>query len=377
MDYRVGSVSRHPRIEGVDVARGVASLIMIQGHAYDGWVAAEHKGSAAYLFTRLLGSLPLPAFLVLAGAAIVLRVEAARRRNEDAATVRRGVVRRGFVVLAWGYATNVAYALMDGWDGLDTFLRADVLHVIGLSIVALALFGIRGPAIPSRRALAWAAAGLAAIPTLLCPWLAPLGASVPGAARPLAALFVDVPGLTRMPFVPLSAWLGVGALASLAMVHARERSTAPRTGAGAPDRFLILLGAGGLAAAVLGHLGTGALVAGLGGSLSRAHPAVWLNVVDLAGRGVLVLAAAALVSMRLPTRVRAVLVRLGRGSLVAYVFHIPFCYGALGAPVRGRLDMLGATGLVAVLMVASWLAVYARDRWKGRRTLRLAPARGV
>ena len=77
-------MSESRRIEGIDVARGVASLIMIQGHAYDGWVAPVHKESAAYLFTRLLGSLPLPAFLVLAGAAVVLRVDAARRKGERA-----------------------------------------------------------------------------------------------------------------------------------------------------------------------------------------------------------------------------------------------------------------------------------------------------
>lgn len=363
-------MSRQGRIEGVDVARGVASLIMIQGHAYDGWVAPAHKDSAAYLFTRLLGSLPLPAFLVLAGAAIVLRVDAARRRGEAAEAVRRGVLRRGLGVLAWGYGTNAAYALMDGWDGPATFLRADVLHVIGLSIVALAFFGIRGARAPSLQPLVGAAAGLAVVPTLLCPWLSPLGAAVDGPARYPAALFVDVPGVTRMPFVPLSAWLGVGALAAVAMLRARARAPGPKSGAGAPDRFLLGLAAGGLGAAVLGSRGAALLVEALGGTLSRAHPAVWLNVVDLAGRGLFVLGVAAFASTRLPEAARRVLVRLGRGSLVAYVFHIPFCYGALGAPLRGRLDMVTATGFVLLLMTVSWLAVFARDTWKRRHATR-------
>ena len=60
--------------------------------------------------------------------------------------------------------------------------------------------------------------------------------------------------------------------------------------------------------------------------------------------------------------VRRVLVRLGRGSLVAYAFHVPFCYGALGAPIEGRLDMLQATGFVLLLEVTSFGAVYVRDR---------------
>lgn len=371
---------------GVDVARGVASLIMIQGHAYDGWVAAEHKSSAAYLFTRLLGSLPLPAFLVLAGAAIVLRVDAARRRGELAVDVRAAVMRRGAMVIAWGYAANVAYALMDGWQGLETFLRADVLQVIGLSIVAIAWLGIRGRAAPERRSLLGAAVALAVVPTLLSPVLSPLGAEAPPVLRFVLAPFVDVPGVTLMPFVPLAAWLGVGAIASLAMLRASERSpsrsrdgaggssAAGRVQAGAPDRFFLTLAALGLGAALLGSWATRALVELLGGTLTRAHPAVWLNVLDLAGRGVLVLAVAALASARLPAAARDALVRLGQGSLVAYVFHIPFCYGRLGAPLRGRLDMPTATAFVVGLAVLSWLAVYARDRWRDRARRRPALA---
>src|SRR5690606_16649877 len=165
-----------PRIEGVDVARGVASLIMIQGHAYDGWVAPEHKASAAYLFTRLLGSLPLPAFLVLAGAAIVLRVDAARVRGESAHDVRRSVLVRGLTVLALAYAVSFAYAAMDGIEGVETLLRADVLHVIGLSIAALALLGIGGAKGPDPRRMLVGALLLTIVPALLCPWLSPLGA---------------------------------------------------------------------------------------------------------------------------------------------------------------------------------------------------------
>lgn len=349
------------RIEGVDVARGVASLIMIQGHAYDGWVAAEHKESAAYLFTRLLGTLPLPAFLVLAGAAIVLRVDAARARGEDASTVRRSVLLRGLGVLGWAYAVSFAYAAMDGVDGLDTLLRADVLHVIGLSIMAFALLAIGGL---GRRRMTIAALALLIVPTLLCPWLSPLGAEVHGPLRFAVALFVDVPGVTLMPFVPLVSWLAAGALIAMAMVRARE--SAPPSLAGAPDRFFLIAGASALVVAIAASHATSLTVDALGGTLTRAHPAVWLNVIDLAARGVLVLAIAALLSTRVPAAARRVLVRIGRGSLLAYVVHIPLCYGRAGELLRGRLDMATATLFVLLLMVFAWLVVLARDTWRAR-----------
>ena len=84
----MGATNESRRETGVDVARALASLLMIQGHAFHGWASPAARGTGAYGFTRLLGTFPLPAFLVLAGAALVLRLRAARARHEDPARVR-------------------------------------------------------------------------------------------------------------------------------------------------------------------------------------------------------------------------------------------------------------------------------------------------
>ncbi|MFK7991768.1 MAG: heparan-alpha-glucosaminide N-acetyltransferase domain-containing protein [Sandaracinaceae bacterium] len=362
-------MAKRARIEGVDVARGLASLIMIQGHAYDGWVNASGKETAAYAFTRVLGSLPLPAFLVLAGAAVVLRSDAAAPRGESARDVRRAVVRRGLWVVLYGYLTNLVYALMDGWTGPETFLRADVLHVIGLSIVALSLLGIRGADAPTRRSMWWGASLLTVLPTALSVWLSPLGAHLSGPVGALAALFVDVPGVTVMPFVPLASWVGLGALACLAVLTSSGAAEKVPL-AGASDRFFLGLALVSIVLVAFGNTLMTTLLDLLGGSLSRAHPAVIGNVIDLGARGLLVLAGGALLTARLPVPARTLLVRVGRGSLVAYVFHIPFCYGRLGAPLRGQLDMATATVFVIALMALSVVAVLFRQRvarWRRQR----------
>jgi uncharacterized membrane protein (DUF2068 family) len=359
---------RGVRVEGIDVARGLASAIMIQGHAYDGWVLDAEKQSAAYLFTRLLGTLPLPSFLLLAGAAVALRIDSAIARREPARVVRTALVLRGLFVLATGYAVNAVYALMDGYEGAETFVRVDVLHAIGLSIAALGLLGVRErEGQIDRRTLAIAAAGLAVVPVVLCVPISRALWNVEPPAAWLVGLISFVPDVTRMPFVPLAAWTGLGALVSLALI---ERNRESRSLSGSPDRVLLTLAAIALLVAVVFTWLTGVTVRGLGGSLDQRHWAVVPNAIELGARGALVLAAGALLSGRLPAPVRAGLGRLGRGSLVAYVFHIPFCYGALGEAVRGRLTMVEATGLVVVLAVASYLAVVLRDRIQELRASR-------
>ncbi|GAB4203848.1 MAG: hypothetical protein OHK0013_18330 [Sandaracinaceae bacterium] len=358
--------ARPARVDGIDVARGLASAIMIQGHAYDGWVDEESKQTAAYLFTRLLGSLPLPSFLLLAGAAIALRVEAAIARREPPRAVRAALARRGLEVLVIGYAVNAVSALMDGWEGPETLFRADVLPLIGLCIATVALAGI-GPDADGaldRRRLALTGAALAVVPVVICPWVTPWSRSVEGPARLALGLIAEVPEVTRMPFVPLAGWAGVGVLIGLFLVRANRLA---RSVAGAPRHVLFALFVVALSVAVgFTHL-THVWVEASGRPLDRAHPAVIANAIELAGRGTLVLCAGAIATPYLPDALRRVLLRLGRGSLVAYVFHVPFCYGSLGAPIRGRLDMVEATVLVVLLEVASFGAVWVRDTFRDRR----------
>ena len=363
------------RIEGVDVARALAGLIMIQGHAYDGWVEAGARGSVAYGVTRLLGTFPLPSFLVLAGASIALRVDAGARRGESAAALKRQIAWRGMQVVGYGYLVSIAFALMDGHRGLGTLLRADVLHVIGLSIVAVALVGIaagKGKATPDPRRLALVAGLVGVVVLAVSPWVnAWTAATAAGPARYLVALFGDVPGVTLMPLFPLLTWVCLGVVAGHVLVTVRQRTRDVSPG-GAPTWFFLATAGVGATGAVLGSFGTDWMVAALDGELSRAHPAVWLNAIDLAGRALVVLAAGGLLASRLPAWSRPPLLRLGRGSLVAYVFHIPFCYGALGVFWRGKLSMAEATLWVLALMAASTLAVFARDRlrtvsWPGRQ----------
>ncbi len=347
------------RIQGIDVARGIASAIMIQGHAYDGWVRDADKTGDAYLFTRLLGTLPLPSFLLLAGAAIALRLEAADARGEVPAKVRSALVRRGAMVFAFGYLVNAVSALVDGFEGPETFFRVDVLHVIGLSIMSIAALGVGArDGRLDRRRLALAGVLLSVVPIAICPWVS---AALWGVAAPwswAAGLLSYVAPVTRMPFIPLAAWAGMGLLLSLALIRANRDA---RSIAGAPDRVLAAMLGVALVVAIGGTRLEGWMTEALGVPLDQRSWAVVANAIELAARGVVVLALGALMTPRLPRLARELLARLGRGSLVAYVFHVPFCYGALARPIAWRLDMLEATLLVLLLEAASYAAVVARD----------------
>jgi uncharacterized membrane protein len=365
MDAAIRAHRTRGRDVGIDLARGLAVLLMFQTHAYDAFVAPGERASFAYRATRELGAVPAPAFLVLAGVGLALAEAGALRRGVAADGVRRALVRRGFGIVGMGYGVSAAYALLDRSFALPTLLRADILHAIGgsialtaASLVARGRRAVGGGGSTQRIAAGSGGCLLLAAFAVVVPIM--LGDPVrrgdlpPLLAAPLA-LLVDVPGYTRFPVLPLVAFTIAGLLIGRWLL-----AHAPR------GRAALGMLLGGVAVAVLADLGTAALVDALAvGPLTRAHPAVVLNVIDGLARAVALLGAG-LALAPAPLRMVSFLVRFGRGSLLAYTVHIPLCYGTLVKPLSRRLVMLEATGLLLLIALLTYAVVRARDALRAR-----------
>jgi uncharacterized membrane protein len=354
------------RLAGIDLGRALALIAMLDAHGYDGWVAPAARAGLAFGITRLVATLALPAFLVLAGMSLALQVRAGIDRGQPARELRGRALRRGALLVLGGYGFSTATAWLDGGLQLQTLLRADVLHAIGLSLMLLAGFGIRaahagGVAQPGalRRASVWL--GLTAL--LGCPWLSLLGARIHGPLRYVLALVLDVPGVTRMPVVPLLAWACAGALLGLRLPRTL---TTDGNYAAFSARVLLPLG---LAAIALGVLAQQGLAAGLQVVPARTNVGIWANAVDLLGRATLLLAAGGWLAPRLHAGLRAAGIALGRHSLLLYVLHLPLCYGRLAFPLARALRMAQATLCVGALLLGCTALALGLERIRRSRHL--------
>lgn len=319
---------------------------MIQTHAYDAWVQASAKASFAYRVTRELGAIPAPIFVFLAGLGVAFGETSMLKKGNGPEATRARFVRRGLEIVLAGYLVSAVYAWMDG-AGLQEIFRADILHAIGLSLVALAVLvvgrarGIQVAAVLVFASLlfsialtSWAKASLVGHP-----WSA------------VAALVLEVPPYSRFPLFPTLAFAALGYLVGRRLLVVPLDAT----------RALVACAAFALVAVVANVL-TNVWVAHAGAApLSRAHPALVVNFVDGSARALAVTAFAVWLAPRVSPWLSAALVRLGQGSLWAYAFHIPFCYGRAGRFLAHKLDMRTATACVVLLMLATWAAVRARD----------------
>lgn len=147
-----------PRLDYVDVVRGLAVVFMILWHTADSWIRDDARVGTAFSTLRFFGGLAAPSFLFLAGVSLGLKHAVEFERGTANASTIRANVGRGLEVWALGYLLRLQM-----W-GIDSggFLRLSGLRIwpaialgLGLVIWASRQLGKK----PSRalRALAIAA----------------------------------------------------------------------------------------------------------------------------------------------------------------------------------------------------------------------------
>jgi uncharacterized membrane protein len=120
--------------------RGLACILMFQTHCYDAWLGGDARNTSFLKGSQLLGTLPAPLFLFLAGVSFALVTDKLIRKNLSPAEITRTMLRRGAEIFAFGLLFRLQEFLIAwGWAPWSDLLRVDVLNIIGLSMILMAL----------------------------------------------------------------------------------------------------------------------------------------------------------------------------------------------------------------------------------------------
>jgi len=351
--------SSSQRVAYLDWLRGLACLLMFQTHCYDSWLGGTARQASFIGWSRLVGTLPAPLFLFLAGVSTALMMDRMGRKGISSDEVARTVVRRGVEIFALGLLFRVQeYAL--GWLSAPwtDLLRVDILNTIGLSIIFMGIVGRMAKSAAAKAILAAAVAlGISLVtPPLWTTW-APhwLPWYIESYVNGVHTLGTPQPWL--FPIFPWTAF----AFAGMAMgfwlwsdwtaVHETQ------------------------AMALVGVAGVGIYFAS---SWLDARPAHLYAVYDywhtspnffLARVGILlviVLAAYAWCRWGAGQIGFSPFIQLGRASLLVYWVHIELVYGRFSILAKRAQSVPMATLGLLVIFVAMVLLAMARTRWKGR-----------
>jgi len=120
--------------------RGLACVLMFQTHCYDAWLGGDARNTTFLKASQLLGTLPAPLFLFLAGVSFALVTDKLLRKNLSPAKITRTMALRGAEIFAFGLLFRLQEFLIAwGWAPGSDLLRVDVLNIIGLSMMLMAL----------------------------------------------------------------------------------------------------------------------------------------------------------------------------------------------------------------------------------------------
>lgn len=341
----------------LDWQRGLAVLYMVEWHTWDSWRADAVAQGRVHDLLGAIGGFAAPSFLYMAGISQLLGDAALERKGVPTAERRSRAVRRALWVLGVAYLFRFAeyllggaYRVPGGWEGI---LKVDILNVIGVSLLASALFAVGlGP-----RAQLLLAGGAAAAVALLAPAVA---GWQHGPSRILDYLYSEWPRGIFYLF-PWAAFCFAGsALGRLAL------------GASRP----------------LAWLGIGAALFAAGWLGDRlppvyAHQDFWRTSPSWLAMRLGVVVATSGVLQLLPARAErwlSWLTTMGRHSLLGYFVSVELPYGVLSRPFHKRLGTLAGIAGVVAMIALTWAVSVAAERygaWKAEKSRRDATARSA
>jgi uncharacterized membrane protein len=336
-------VSRRPYL---DWLRGIAVLIMIEGHTLDAWTRLDDRDGIVYRWAIIVAGFGAPVFLFLAGITLALAAGSRLRKGLGVREVARTAVRRGAWILFLGFLFRAqSWAISGG--RLASLLKVDILNIMGVSMMAGAVLWWAGRTVGSRTAVFAIATAAVAMATPLvrdAAWLA----VVPD---PVEWYFRPPPGSTTFSLFPWMGFFTAGAAAGLWLDRARTpegelRVHAVFAAAG------VVIGLGGYAASFLPPLFERATFWGGSPTFFFLRLGVLLAAVPLAfalsqvWRG-------------------ALLQEFGRASLFVYWIHVEMVYGVLSTPLHRALPLAGTW--VAMILFGAFLfgLVRLKDRLLG------------
>src|SRR6266851_4466785 len=348
-----GSQAKSVRLAYIDWLRGLACVLMFQTHCYNSWLSPQARKSAWYAWSQLLGTLPAPLFIFLAGISSAMATQRLREKGMARDAIARTTILRGAEIYGLGLLFRGQEFLLgypnSPWTDL---LRVDVLNILGMSMM---LMGVlcwatdAGTLEKSRRRSIAAGLAAAALVAVMTPW--PLESYINGVhtfGQPQTWLF---------PIFPWVAFAFVGlALGFLLFSDFAKKKEA--------CLFAALGGAGVIACGLSLVLDAAPVRLYSAEIYDYWHTSPEFFLMRCGVLLVLLYLAYAWCRWGWAHRGFSPIIQLGNTSLLVYWVHIEFVYGRFSILPKGRCSILKATAGLLIIFLAMVALSLLRTRWK-------------
>ena len=334
------------RLGFIDWTRGMAAVVMIQGHTFDSFTRTDLRPKSAFMLSQFLGGMPPAIFLFLTGITFAFLMDSQDRRGGSGwqrivAALKRS---RYLFLIAFLFRIQL-YVFGFPTSPAGELLKVDILNCMGLAMLILAPMAVFTTKERIR---------LCTVLGLVIAGLAPVVSMIDASAVPWLARAYLFPSYNYFGFFPWASFLAFG-MAAGSIIRSIKHDDLGR----AMLWFLTI----GLGLAVVGHL-----FGNMPYSIYQKSD-FWLNspALSLIKLGVtLAMLALAWLWVNLAAPQRWSLFRqLGTTSLIVYWVHIELVYGRWFGIWKEGLSVGQVVVFTAVLLALMVLISMGQTRAKG------------
>ncbi len=190
------------RLAYIDWTRGLAALIMLQGHVFHSFTRTDLRQDSPYILSQFVGGMPPAIFLFLTGVTLSFLMDSRERKGEAAGSRVITAFRRSGYLFAVAFLFRLqlwAFGLpYSSWKDL---FKVDILNCMGLSIAVLSLMAVFRTVERVR---------FCAIVGVLIAAASPLISQLDLSALPFFLRDYIVPAHQLFPFFPWAAFVAFG-----------------------------------------------------------------------------------------------------------------------------------------------------------------------
>ncbi len=134
-----------PRLHFLDWVRGVAAIIMLQGHVFDSFAAGAQRQDPVFVLSQFVGGMPPAMFLFLTGVTLAFLMESQERKELAWLPRLMGIFYRAryLLLVAILFRLQLFFFAWPAGSWSDV-LKVDILNCMGVSILLMAPVALLG-----------------------------------------------------------------------------------------------------------------------------------------------------------------------------------------------------------------------------------------
>jgi uncharacterized membrane protein len=190
------------RLAFLDWMRGLAAVVMLQGHVFHSYLGKEWREGSVYVLSQFIGGMPPAVFLFLTGVTLAFLMDSCERKALSFSERWMMALRRAGYLFMLAYAFRLQLWLF-GWpkSPASDLLKVDILNCMGFGIAVLAVMSVFPTADRVR---------LAAVLGVAIAALSPLVSAVTWEGVPSIVKTYLAPDYNFFSFFPWAGYLAFG-----------------------------------------------------------------------------------------------------------------------------------------------------------------------